>query len=417
MDVSQLPPYLSLLTAPHISPSQQIDPPVRRPPSLTHLTLAPLTPSFPLPPTPDSPSLRPLTPTSYITPTSALPLAPSILSRSSSRTRLRPSFPSISNKNSKSHPDLLHRGVMPPSNSSFSSSLPSSRHHSRTPTASQHIQLCSPTPVPAAGAVGGYRHGYGYTYATAAEEEAAESWLIRTASTLFVASREEKGHGWLSARESSTSLRSPPTGTRFYDNGAGAGVGEAAAAAAEEEADDEYSLSPAWRTRSGPGSRMQSRAGSRAGSRADLRMTRTRDAGMGFSGAVATAVGRGGEKGVEGEEAPGPDFIGLEDEEGEAEQEGEVDEGEMRRLVWGRVGGWLDWALGWMDFRVEEVDGDEVEETIPDERKENLKQKREIAEKVELDEKDGEIRIPAPSSDEGTWEDAKWLLRTAVESF
>lgn len=226
-----------------------------------------------------------------------------------------------------------------------------------------------------------------------------------------MASREEKGHSWLAARESSTSLRSPPTGagTGFYDNGAGVG------ARAQDEAGDEYSLSPAWRTRSGPGSRVQSCVGSRAGSRADLRMTRTRDAGMGFPDAATTTVARGGEA-VDREEAPGPDFVHLEDEEGEVEREGEVDEGEMRRLVWGRVGGWLDWALGWMNFRVDEVDG-EGEETLPDGRTEKLQRNREIAEKVDLEEKIGEIRIPAPQRDGGTWEDAKWLLRTAAESF
>ena len=75
----------------------------------------------------------------------------------------------------------------------------------------------------------------------------------------------------------------------------------------------------------------------------------------------------------EGEQEEGPDFLYDEDEgelEDEAGMEGEgyVNESEMRRLVLGRVGGWVDWAVGWaVDFRGEDVDGQGVEERDGDE--------------------------------------------------
>ena len=67
--------------------------------------------------------------------------------------------------------------------------------------------------------------------------------------------------------------------------------------------------------------------------------------------------------------AVGPDFVGLEGEDlideedliyrDDDDEEELVDEGEMRRIVMGRVGGWVDWAVGWMDFRGErEGDGE-----------------------------------------------------------
>ena len=75
------------------------------------------------------------------------------------------------------------------------------------------------------------------------------------------------------------------------------------------------------------------------------------------------------------EEEDGPDFIGPaatehslefgdDDDEEDEEDEEYVDESEMRRVVLGRVGGWVDWAVGWIDLRGEgddEEDGEEGE--------------------------------------------------------
>ena len=84
------------------------------------------------------------------------------------------------------------------------------------------------------------------------------------------------------------------------------------------------------------------------------------------SGATPGAgAGEGDDDKEEGEqeEKEGPDFVDgvyddYEDElEGGVGMEGEgyVNESEMRRLVLGRVGGWVDWAVGWaVDFRGED---------------------------------------------------------------
>lgn len=120
-----------------------------------------------------------------------------------------------------------------------------------------------------------------------------------------------------------------------------------------------------------------------------------------------------------------PDFLVLETEEDQAEgareaEEEEVDEGEMRRIVMGRFGGWVDWAVGWMDFR-DEGDGDEGP---LEDGEENLLQKtveKQVKEQ-EWDEIGAEMGKesdtgagpppPLPAGD-GIWTDTKWLLGVA----
>lgn len=154
-------------------------------------------------------------------------------------------------------------------------------------------------------------------------------------------------------------------------------------------------------------------------------------------GSVAAAGGGGGWDGVRedrGSEDVGPDFVDVEDDE---EEEGEeVDEGEMRRVVMGRVGDWVDWAVGWMDFRGEGEEEDEEEEGNPDaveevhgegvvkgeldpvELQKRLRRKKRKDEEVEIGGRGEGMDNTVGSAPEraGVWSDAKWLLSVAAKA-
>lgn len=175
-------------------------------------------------------------------------------------------------------------------------------------------------------------------------------------------------------------------------------------------------------TRSAPhsrfASRQHSRAGSRAGSRVDLGMMKVQLGALSRAQSHEVAIG----KGVEGME---PDFVDLDERDLELEERdlGSVDEGEMRRLVMGRVGGWVDWMVGWMDFRASDdeesgevgdvvEEGEGVEEAVDDGSRKG--------ERIREDDTAGLERrvdiVPAPGAGGGAWDDAKWLLRIAADS-
>jgi len=223
--------------------------------------------------------------------------------------------------------------------------------------------------------------------------------LIRTASHLAGQSLEEKGQSWLATRESSTSLAN-------------------AAATANLDADDEYdAYSPEFSR-----SRIPTPVASR--SRLNSRMTSRR--GSTFS------------ENQPGLEEVGPDFVDLAEEDEELEAEEEVDEGEMRKVVMGRVGGWVDWAVGWMDFRDsgdagEEDEGEEGGEVVEVEWKdivaaidrnaiaeERRRKKMGLGRGDEGRNEKGEgkrdekgVGVKAPEGDVGILGDAKWLLEVA----
>ncbi|KAG7004633.1 hypothetical protein G7Y79_00024g055830 [Physcia stellaris] len=359
-------------------------PPRRSHASLKHLTLSPLTPSFPLPSTSPSPPLHTSTSHSYLA-SPTYPSTPTILSRSSSRTRLRPN---------NAGPQPLTTSKSSPA---FPKASPRPPHHkgaSTTQIPTSATLPMSPTPKP---------------------DDEESSWLLRTASTLQSQRMEEKGQAWLATRNSSTSLTNIPGG-------------------AEDLADDEFSpfsaaysrpQSPDWprtpRTaRSRAQSRRASRMQSRAGSGVDLR-----DDGL----RALTAADRGGlEGGREGDEdIAGPDFVdpGVYDDE-EMEGEEEVDENEMRRVVMGRAKGWIDWAVGWMDLRNEEEIWEGDREDVQDGEKRNVGEGRDIDGTSRgkgrtsssgghcNDSKEALISEPPPrDQDAGVLADTKWLLNIA----
>lgn len=149
---------------------------------------------------------------------------------------------------------------------------------------------------------------------------------------------------------------------------------------------------------------------------------------------VRSRRGSAGKEGVraEGEqEAVGPDFVDTEEDEDEVEGE-EVDESEMKKVVMGRVGGWVDWAMGWMDFRGDEGDGENAEDGAdengqdgeeaknrghldPVELQKRLRKKKKRDEELETGTDDKAVVDSAPEQ-AGVWNDVKWLLTVATNA-
>ena len=99
-------------------------------------------------------------------------------------------------------------------------------------------------------------------------------------------------------------------------------------------------------------------------------------------------------------------------------------EGEMRRVVWGGLGGWVDWAVGWLDLRGGEGDegGDGNEgrgELDAVELQRRLRRKEREDRDRDLDQEGGggdtNSMSCAPES-AGMWRDAKWLLGVAAKA-
>lgn len=226
------------------------------------------------------------------------------------------------------------------------------------------------------------------------------SWLLRTASALQMRGLEERGQGWMAKRESSTSLGSLAAegqGDDGYDLGAGRG--------------EEGRYPPDSRYASRRPSRLPSRVQSRAGSGVDLRRDGLRALTR------INGVDEGGAKGMEG-----PDFVDpAVFEEGGSAGEEEVDEGEMSRVVMGRARGWVDWAVGWMDFRGEEEwEGEEGGQGVVQDGRDGEGRKRrgrgEEARGIQGGEEVGQRAVagPAPQGQgDGVMADAKWLLGVA----
>lgn len=225
-------------------------------------------------------------------------------------------------------------------------------------------------------------------------------------------SMEERGQSWLASRTSATSLHHHRRGSDEvkYDEGAGFN---------DSRVDVKVPVHPRSTPQSRYASRVQSRVGSRVGSRSDLRMTATKP---------STPSQYDGSQDILPPAAQGmgdiePDFVDLDEPDREEEEVVDVmDEGEMRKLILGRVGGWVDWMVGWMDLRgLGEEDRDdgmregELDEKVDEVEEKGQEGRRSLGEgdKGELE---GGMRLPASESRGGAWEDAKWLLRIAVNS-
>ena len=118
--------------------------------------------------------------------------------------------------------------------------------------------------------------------------------------------------------------------------------------------------------------------------------------------------------------------IGVDFVDADGEAEAEEDEGEMKKLVWGRVGGFVGWATDWLDFRgygEEELAGTLEEDGIDDEVKDKegdqidrrrRRKRRDESDRVVVQrvEEMGRLEVPPPVGD-GAWKDAAWLLGVA----
>ena len=155
-----------------------------------------------------------------------------------------------------------------------------------------------------------------------------------------------------------------------------------------------------------------SRAGSRVGSRAGSTVGFWTPAGRMTPGIVEREIEQG-----DYFEGVGVDFVHEEDREaaatemvgGEEDDDEEYEEGELKKLVWGRVGGWVDWAVGWVDWRAGEWEEESEKEEEPKVRKRRQEIRHE--EIVELGAES--LAEPAPVDAEGVLGDAKWLWGVA----
>ena len=131
-----------------------------------------------------------------------------------------------------------------------------------------------------------------------------------------------------------------------------------------------------------------------------------------------------------GPEYEGPDFVDERDirelmgeEDDDEEREDYLDEGEMNRVVMGRIGGWVDWAVGWMDVRGdesledEEDAGEETEGQVTGGAIDIGEIERRLALREAEDGIDGDgeeaVEIGPPPGEGGWVGDAKWLFGVA----
>ena len=120
----------------------------------------------------------------------------------------------------------------------------------------------------------------------------------------------------------------------------------------------------------------------------------------------------------------GVDFVnGEEDVMGDGD-DGEWDseeEGEMKRLVWGRARGWVDWAVGWMDFREEGEEEEQEEVDVAQdegggEADGRRRRRRTERDRVWIERPADDVGVVGdvpPLQGEGALSDAAWLLSVA----
>ena len=235
-------------------------------------------------------------------------------------------------------------------------------------------------------------------------------WLLRAGAAISSETRESKGQSWLVSRDSSTSL-------------------VAQADSEEEQEVPEEFVSP-YSTRSSrhpsraPSAR-QSRRGSRVGSRPDLTYFAAN------AGRTPVRSGKdlrsgddyfGNMRGDGGSEVAGPDFVGLEEEYEDEDEEQRMNEEEVARLTKGSgygFGSIVDRLVEWTLFEVREdgADADETEDELLsgvghlDSALPTPKPKAER--KPPMVKSAAESSRKAQDDGEGGWKDAAWLLSVA----
>jgi hypothetical protein len=260
-----------------------------------------------------------------------------------------------------------------------------------------------------------------------AKDRSDSDWLLRAGAAISSSARESKGQAWLVSRASSTSL----TAQRDEDeeelerelarerDQASRRASRRGSAAGAFDADDEFSpvttrrslsFGPATGTASRPISRFGSRVNSRRGSRAQL-----------FTPVGGERDGYFDQRDFAQEEfVAEPDFVDVEEEGYDNEDDVKQDEAVVRKLARAGslgLGGWVERMLGWSLFAVDE-DGEETEVEILDEKADDS----EISSRTSRKTLDGttdppiEEQMPPLRDDEaGGWQDAAWLLSVATK--
>ena len=364
--------------------------------NLNHLTLAPLTSRLPLADNDALPDFNHHT--SYIEGRSA-PTTPSILSRSSSRVSMRKPN-NLSLPKSKSSTHLLAARKQPRSGATTPGGTKLRRGVTR-----EELNLSSPS----------------------VKDRNDSDWLLRAGAAISSSARESKGQAWLVSRASSTSLTAQQDEdeeelerelAREREQASRRGSRRGSAAAAFD-ADDEFSpvttrrslsFGPATGTASRPISRFGSRGNSRRGSRAQL-----------FTPMAGEREGYFDQKDFAQEEfVAEPDFVDVEDEGFDNEDDDKQDEAVVRKLARASslgLGGWVERMLGWSLFAVDE-DGEETEVEILDEKAEDSEMSSRASRRTlnGITDPPIEEQMPPLRDDEtGGWQDAAWLLSVATK--
>ncbi|KAJ6135867.1 hypothetical protein N7512_001027 [Penicillium capsulatum] len=424
-------------------------------PNLHHVSLAPLTPRFPIDDDPeptdyfgrrgsDDPSIsgnRSPPRSSYIS-SASVPSTPPILSHSRSTSRTRhPRSKSSTRAGPVSDTNLFHRAEPLPL-------------HRQTPAHKKYTNTLHAR-----------RLGDGKPAPSKSDAE----WMLRAGIALASSTREEKGQSWLSKRESSTSLVSMP----FDDAAAHHRHHHRTKSSASSRKSRSGASTPAAYSRRSSRSRGTSRRGSRAG----LSMTTIPP----LSSASPTGHTLSPETTTPSPEVSRrssvmvPDFVderiraemaslqqherGLSDEESEPwdrdEDESEdeyasdetpdgFDEADLQRLTRERgfgLGSWIDRLVEWTLFGVDEwpaptsstatrIGATPTTTTVTFEEPLAASSKREHHDTLSLPSVDGDhsddealsytegdsTRIIEKPGSQGGWEDASWLFRMVKQT-
>jgi hypothetical protein len=258
-----------------------------------------------------------------------------------------------------------------------------------------------------------------------AKDRNDSDWLLRAGASISTSTRESKGQAWLVSRASSTSLTAQRDEdeeelerTLAYEREQ---ASRQASRRGSTDADDERSLITTRRslsfgpngTRSRPMSRFGSRSNSRRGSKAQL-----------FTPMAGEREGYFDHQDFGREEfITEPDFVDVEDEGYDNDDESKDDEAVVRKLARASsngLGGWVERMLGWNLFAVDE-DGEEGEgEGEDDGTSDEKASSSEDSSKTAKRDQDGQayqtVDMPPLRDDEtGGWNDAAWLLSVATK--
>lgn len=356
-------------------------------PNLQHLSLAPLSSRFPIDDDGYDHNFQDAsTPASSYIQGKSAPTTPSILSRSHSRQR---KSKKLSIHESTYAPNLDIANQMINSKSTSALLAQGQQHHSRRSTGTQ-------SPVAA-------RHAKN-------PSQPDDEWIHRAGLAIASEMRQTKGQAWIVSRDSSTSLVDQSTIEHSYTHDhlfatrSGQHFGEIEDGFVTPKFSRNPSRAPSAKT---------SRRGSRVGSKMDF-MT-PMDA--------RTPAQWAADAYFDNLEVAEPDFVDVEDE-------GAEDEEEVSRLTNHKgsgLGGFVDRLVGFSLFNVDE----DAETEEDDEREETAEQ---VAKRKQLEKKRRRAQLeraasssaiatsraetvqpPQPQGEEGGWQDAAWLLSVATK--